>query len=43
MPTVVKVSTEVPPRALRVLDRLSRNPEKRLANVSGRSWAAARL
>src|ERR1700733_13179821 len=34
MPPVVKVLAEVPPWALREVDRLSRNPEK-LANVGG--------
>jgi len=37
MPSEVKVKAEEPPRALREVDRLTRNPEK-LANASGRYW-----
>src|SRR6218665_2556400 len=37
MPSEVKVKAEEPPRALRVVDRLTRNPEN-LANAVGRSW-----
>jgi len=37
MPSKVKVKVEEPPRALREVDRLTRNPEK-LANSGGRCW-----
>jgi len=37
MPSEVKVKAEEPPRALREVERLTRNPEK-LANAGGRCW-----
>src|SRR6218665_1372926 len=37
MPSEVKVKAEEPPRALREVDRLTRNPEK-LSNAGGRYW-----
>src|SRR6218665_878630 len=37
MPSGVKAMAEEPPRALREVERLSRNPEK-LANADGRFW-----
>jgi len=37
MPSEVKVNAEVPPRALREVNMLTRNPEN-LANAGGRCW-----
>src|SRR6218665_423705 len=37
MPSGVKAMAEEPPRALREVERLTRNPEK-LANADGRCW-----
>ena len=37
MPSGEKAPAEEPPRALREVDRLTRNPEK-LANAGGRCW-----
>ena len=35
MPSVMKASAQVSPRALREVDRLNENPEKMVANAGG--------